>query len=179
MTGPWIRGQSRLRDNPRRVKCVGTHAQMRTYAKKHIVGLLFSLLFAAHCYGYLLVPYESLKKMSDLIVIAVPVENMDTTNRWSVPASPHDIPVVGVETRFQILTVLKGELEGKKFVLTHYKYAGPEFRPGRVGPSPLTFDVAKQNRFLMFLKRDNGKIVPVLRTDTAWSVKMISDDRSP
>ena len=152
---------------------------MKAFIKKSVVGLLFGLLLVMRSYGYRLVPYESLKKMSDVIVIAVPVQNTDTTNRWSVPASPHDIPVIGVETRFQILTVFKGELAGKEFVLSHYKWADPEFRLVRVGPSPSAFDVTKKNRFLMFLKQDGGRIVPVLQTDTTWSVKMLSDDLSP
>ncbi len=152
---------------------------MNTSIKKVSISVVFGLLLMSRTFGYLLVPYESLKKMSDVIVIAVPIQNTDTTNRWSVPGSPHDIPVVGVETRFKILTVLKGELDGKEFVLSHYKWADPKFEPGMVGPSPHSFDVTKKNRFLMFLKRDGDKIVPVLRTDTAWSVRMLSDEYSP
>ena len=153
---------------------------MKTFIKKFSISLLLSLLLTELSYGYPLVPYDGLKRMSDLIVIAVPIENQDTTNRWSDPAMPQDIPVVGVETRFQILTVLKGELEGKEFVLSHYKWADPNFRPVRIGPSPNAFDVNKKKRYLMFLKRDGtGKIVPVVSTDTAWSVKMMTDELSP
>lgn len=152
---------------------------MKIFVKKAVAGLLFSLLLAVDCHGYLLCPYESLKKMSDLIVIAVPAGNQDTTNRWFVPASPHDIPVVTVETRFEVLTVLKGEMDDREFVLSHYKYADPAFRPGRTGPGPRAFDPTKKNRYLMFLKRNGTRIVPVLEVDTAWSVKMLTDDSTP
>lgn len=152
---------------------------MKMFRKQTIAISLLTLLSGMDSYGYLLCSYESLKKTSELILIAVPIANHDTTNRGFIPASPHDVPVITVETRFAVLTVLKGELEDKELVLSHYKYADPEYRPVRVGPRPLAFDVTKRNRYLMFLKRDGSRIVPARGLDTAWSIKMLTDESTP
>lgn len=74
----------------------------------------------------------------DLVVIAIPTTNSDTTEHTDLPGflAQH---VIGVETGFAVSAVVKGEKEMKNFILHHYR--ADEARAGIVanGPSFISF----------------------------------------
>ena len=158
---------------------------MKTRIHAMICGLLSSIACCTSM-GAMLVPYDSLTKTSDLIVIGVPLDNTITTNRWAIPAGPTNLVAIGVDTRFRVLTVLKGSWPDRELVLSHYQFAEPSGLMN-AGPAPRHFDVPTnlnmglfgQQRFLMFLRSDGQKIMPVIRNDTKWSIKPLLDTETP
>ena len=145
------------------------------------LGRAIALSFLVFCIGkvdaYVVPSYEDLAAMSDVIVVATPVENRDSA-LFSLAASPNQIPAVHVETKFLVLVALKGALPEKSFVFAHYRYADPEqsSRGGVLGPMPVAFTLGRRIRYLMFLKkREDGKWVSAVDRDTAIASKKLED----
>jgi hypothetical protein len=111
--------------------------------------------------------YRDLEQRSDLIVIARPVEVRNLDEPVELPGST----VLGVETRFAVLAVLKGERETKDFILHHYRFRsdGPIWNP----PDFKTFEPKACERFLLFLaRRSDGQFEAVAgQMDLSNSVK--------
>jgi hypothetical protein len=119
-----------------------------------------------------IITYHRLFEKSDFIVIAVPVtKTADTPERtyYSNLAQVHangsqtPVPAIGVVTGFEVLVVLKGDSDIKRFVLHHYRDApSPDLSFG--GAATVSFDPtdAKQpHEFLMFLIRErDGRYAP-------------------
>jgi hypothetical protein len=109
-------------------------------------------------------PYQELLEKSDLVVIANPSATNDTKEHIDLPGFAGQ-PVISVETRFTVSSVLKGDKALKDFVLYHY-------RPDRLivpdGPSFISFTpsenpAASQRTYLLFLLREaSGRYTPVV-----------------
>jgi hypothetical protein len=122
--------------------------------------------------------YEQLTEAADLVVIALPTETTDKETtvipnmlRTGADGKSVPVPAVGVETRFRVLVVLKGDKKLKDFTLYHLREAKPLNLPN--GPQLITFDVKGQRRYLLFLKREaDGRFVSVTgQVDAAVGVK--------
>ena len=125
--------------------------------------------------------YDKLTDKATLIVIATPTEVAETAELAALP----DIATVhrdgtkeavmgkGVETRFDVLTVLKEEPKPKTSVLHHFRLA--KLEPMFNGPLLVAFEPKEKKRFLMFLQRDaDGRYVAVSgQTDPKDAIKEI------
>jgi len=113
----------------------------------------FARLVASHT-------YEEMSKEADLVVIAVPVSTRDTTERANLTNIAPRLPVIGVETTFEISALLKGELRAapaeqkKTLVLHHYRMTRSD-TPIINGPLLVSFDPKVRKAYLMFLKRES------------------------
>jgi hypothetical protein len=105
-------------------------------------------------------PYDKLSEKADLIVIATPVAVRDTSEKTSFPGQSL-VSAIGVETSFEVLSVLKGEKSLKKIVLHHLRAEKPKDIPPS-GPMPITFKPTEKKRFLLFLKLESdGRYRPL------------------
>ncbi len=123
--------------------------------------ILFTATTLAEARAVRLWTYQELLDKADFVVIAVPTAMGDCQERLqSLPGTRQ--PVVGVETKFQVSAVLKGEKSTKEFVLHHYRCDGfPCTMPN--GPTFITFDPAKKRPYLLFLVREaDGRYAPVV-----------------
>ena len=124
--------------------------------------------------------YQELKDGSDLVVIAQPLASRHLEEKYVLPGISH-MPSIGndsrylargVETKFEILTTLKGA-ELQSVVLHHYRSAddGPEIN----GPLFMEFDRKACDKFLLFLKkRNDGQYEGIAgQTDLILSIKTI------
>ena len=142
----------------------------------HVVSfiLAFGYALGAQAHTMRIIPYSELFKKADWIVIAKPItKSADTNERGyfedlvsidqSGKQSP--VPAAGVETRFEVLEVVKGSETPKRFVLHHYRDATPP-SPGLAvdGPTTVSFDPSDPERrrdFLLFLVREkDGRYAP-------------------
>jgi hypothetical protein len=125
-------------------------------------------------------PYDRLTKEADAIVIATPLSAHDTAERTTLPNIVRTdtnkvrsaIPAIGVETRFTILSVLKGDTNTTDIVFHHLREAEKPSAQDN-GPGLVTFDPKEKKRFLLFLKRESdGRYAPLTgQTDPATGVK--------
>ncbi len=133
---------------------------MRLRAYLIIAGLLAGLIGPAESRVFRTWTYQELKDGSDIVVIAHPLESRHLEETHVLPGISR-IPSKGndsryfaqdVETKFQILTTLKG-IELQSVVLHHYRnaYEGPEIN----GPSFMKFDPKACDKYLLFLKKRN------------------------
>jgi hypothetical protein len=122
--------------------------------------------------------YEGLTADADLVVIATPTESKDqektvipNLQRAGADGKYGPIAAVGIETRFKVLVVLKGDKALKDFALYHLREAQSENVPN--GPQLITFDLKRQRRYLLFLKRAaDGRFISVTgQVDAAVGVK--------
>ncbi len=116
--------------------------------------------------------YRELQQKSDLIVIAKPVEvrHLDGLVE-ETPGSVHT--VLGVETRFAVLAVLKGGRELRDLVLYHWR-----LRPdGSLWNAPVVTEFKPEacDKFLLFLvERSDGRFEAVAgQMDLYTSVKSL------
>lgn len=124
--------------------------------------------------------YQELKDGSDLVVIAQPLASRRLEERnvlpdiSRMPSRGDDSRYFarGVETKFKVLTTLKG-IELQSMVLHHYRSAdeGPEIN----GPSFIEFDPKACDRYLLFLKnRNDGQYEGVAgQTDLILSIRKL------
>lgn len=121
--------------------------------------------------------YDMLNDQATLVVIATPTKVTETTELAALPnivtshnGTNENIMGNGVETSFDVLTVLKGEGSTKTFVLHHFKLANPGAPPA--GPLLVSFELKDKKRFLMFLQREaDGRYVAVSgQTDPMLSI---------
>src|SRR5262249_22220311 len=112
--------------------------------------------------------YQELVDQSDLVVLATAADTTDTKEHIDLPgfAGEH---VVGVDTRFNISAVLKGEKTMKNLVLHHYRTVdGANVPHVPNGPSFISFTPAgdeslNQQAYLLFLNREaDGRYAPAV-----------------
>jgi len=118
--------------------------------------------------------YQELLDKSELVVLATPTSTNDTKEHINLPGFTGQ-PVVGVETRFAVSAVLKGDQTPKELVLHHY-------RPERVvvpnGPTCISFTPAENpasihRTYILFLLREaDGRYTPVVgQADPGLAIK--------
>jgi hypothetical protein len=150
------------------------------------LALLMSLCFVFGAQARLLnvLPYDAQTDKADLVVVATPTAVAETSE---VVALPNIVTVYddgrkeavmgkGVETSFEVLSVLKGEPGPRTFVLHHFKRAKPETDFG--DPMLVAFKPEEKKRYLMFLKKEaDGRYAAVCgQTDPAYSIKELVDN---
>jgi len=109
--------------------------------------------------------YEELKTNATLIVIATPTQVTVTEERAAIPGS--NVAGKGLETTFEVLSVLKGELATNTIVLHHFALAKPT-QDGRApvytdsDPRLVAFEPKEKKQYLIFVKREpDGRYVAV------------------
>jgi hypothetical protein len=136
---------------------------------KKRVGTIASValaLLVSHTFSYTITPwsYKDLFANSDFVVVASPLTRpRDTNERITLQTVGPPKPVVGVNTEFKTLLVLKGS-KRQRFVLHHYR-AARKPDPNKViigGPPLLDFEGPNDARYLLFLVREaDGRFAPV------------------
>jgi hypothetical protein len=110
--------------------------------------------------------YQELLDKSDLVVLASPASTNDTKEHIELPGFVGQ-RVLGLETRFTVSAVLKGDKKLKEFVLHHYRPGadgmivpnGPDF----VSFVPVANPTAGQQTYILFLIREtDGRYAPVV-----------------
>jgi len=117
--------------------------------------------------------YKEMLAKSDLVVIANPISaTSDTTEHSFLPdiwrqemnGGKSRIESIGVETKFSVSAVLKGDVALEQFTLHHYREAqipGSEVN----GPGLVSFNPVRSNGrvpYLLFLVREaDGRYAPV------------------
>jgi hypothetical protein len=152
-----------------------------------LAGLLF-LLVVAPASARIVQPWPAAKltEQADLIVIARPTATGDAAKSDKPPKGYDDL--VGTDTEFKVLAVLKGKLEGEKLALFHFRHPLSKTSsqsPEVDGPGLVAFDPKAQDgrsRYLLFLKkRKDGRYECVSgQVDPDSSVAALagpSDDR--
>jgi hypothetical protein len=123
-------------------------------------------------------PYQELLEKSDLVVLATPKATNDTTEHIDLPGFVGE-HVIGVETRFTVSAVLKGDKALRDFVFHHYRTTyGPNISHLPNGPSFISFDPAANptippRTFILFLLREaDGRYAPIVdQTDPGGAVR--------
>jgi hypothetical protein len=120
--------------------------------------------------------YQELLDKSDLVVIASPTATKDTRENIELPGFDGQ-KVVGVETRFTISAVLKGDQAMKEFVVHHY-HPGHDGVIVPNGPTFVSFAVPKEPKvfprtYILFLLREtDGRYAPVVgQVDPGMGIK--------
>jgi len=143
----------------------GAHPIMKTF---FTLLLLLSLGFESHARLKQFWSYDSLNDQATLVVIATPIKTAETSERAALPnivtvhsdGTKENLMGKGVETSFQVLTVLKGERSTKTLVLHHFTLAKSGVMMN--GPDLVSFDPKDKKRFLMFLlKEADGRYIAV------------------
>jgi hypothetical protein len=128
-------------------------------------------------------PYAEQTDKATLVVIATPTSVSETSELTALPdivRTEHGTNAVvmgrGVETTFDVLTVMKGERTTKTLVLHHFKLAKPQ--GGLNAPMVVSFKPEDKKRYLMFLQKEaDGRYVAVCgQTDPASSIKELVDN---
>jgi hypothetical protein len=123
-------------------------------------------------------PYQELLEKSDLVVLATPTATNDTKEHIDLPGFVGE-HVIGVETRFTVSAVLKGDKALKGFVLHLYRTTdGSNIPHVPNGPTFISFDPAANptippRTFILFLLREaDGRYAPVVgQTDPGGGVR--------
>jgi hypothetical protein len=148
--------------------------------KKYLV-VLMALFLALELHARLAQhwSYDDLNDKATLIVIATPTKVTATSERTALPniqtahndGNKEDVIGAGVETTFDVLTVLKGERSTSALVLHHFKLADP--KPMLNGPQLVSFEPKDKKRYLMFLQKEaDGRFVVVCgQTDPVHAIK--------
>ena len=102
--------------------------------------------------------YDQLTAEAEVVVIAAPTAVRDTPERADLPFIAPAMKAIGVETTFEVVALLKGELRAQKdqpknLVLHHYRLPVSAV-PIPNGPGLVTFDPKAKKQYLMFLKRE-------------------------
>jgi hypothetical protein len=127
--------------------------------------------------------YDTLNDKATLVVIATPTKVTATSELSALPnivsvqnaGTNENVMGEGVETSFEVLTVLKGERSTKTLVLHHFMLAKPGVSFN--GPGLASFEPKDNKRFLMFLQREaDGRYVAVSgQTDPQDAIKEIME----
>jgi hypothetical protein len=118
--------------------------------------------------------YQELLDKSDVVVIATATATNDTREHIQLPGFVGQ-PVIGVETKFAVSAVLKGNKDMKDLVLHHYRPDGVKVPNG---PLLVCFDLAKQRTYLLFLVREtDGRYAPAFgQVDPGYSGISVLED---
>jgi len=120
---------------------------------------------------------QELFNKSNLVVIATPIATGDTKEHGPLPvAGFHDQRVIGVETTFAVIAVLKGALAGKTLILHHYRADGMQVPNG---PWLVSFDPKLKQGFRLYLVRQaHGRYAPTEgQLDPELSMYLLSNAR--
>ena len=127
--------------------------------------------------------YQQLNDEATLIVIATPTKVTPTSERTPLPniqtvhsdGTKSDVMGAGVETTFEVLTVLKGERNTKTLVLHHFALANTEDRQSENGPSLVSFEPTSKKQYLLFLQKEADARFAAIsgQTDPAVSIKEV------
>jgi hypothetical protein len=99
---------------------------------------------------------QELFDKSELVVIATPAFTHDTKDHTPIP-SFEDQPVIGVETKFTVITVLKGSQAVKMVTLHHYRADKME-----VPNAPFFMLFKPKKRYRLYLVREaDGRYAPI------------------
>ena len=119
--------------------------------------------------------YQELLEQSDLVVIAVPTSTSDTKER-NLPGFVGQ-PVIGMETRFAVAAVLKGDRSLTNLVLHHYRPAQDHYIVPN-GPTFVYFALSdepsvRRKTYILFLRREtDDRYAPVAgQTDPGLGVR--------
>jgi hypothetical protein len=123
-------------------------------------------------------PYQELLEKSDLVVLATPAASNDTKEHVELPGFVGEL-VIGVETRFTVSAVLKGDKALRDFVFPHYRTTnGLNIPHVPNGPTFISFDpvanpTIRSRTFILFLLREaDGRYAPVVgQTDPGGGVR--------
>jgi hypothetical protein len=119
-------------------------------------------------------PYQELLEKSDLVVIATPTATNDTKEHINLPGFVGQ-PVIGVETRFNVSAVLKGDKALTDFVLHHYRPDGVVVPNGPtfVSFAPAESPASIHRTYILFLLRQvDGRYAPVVgQADPGLGIK--------
>jgi hypothetical protein len=133
---------------------------LRTFVTGALFLLMLSLvatLRAGLMYAW---SYQEMFDRANLVVIAKPLWSKDTDERSKLPGVGENVPLIGVNTGFEVRVVLKGDKQLKDFTLHYYRLADPEVAIIN-GPVLVEFDTKKPRAYLMFLiKEPDGKYAP-------------------
>ena len=118
--------------------------------------------------------YDGLNQKATFVVIATPTKVTTTTEHAALPnirAGTNEIIGTGLETSFEVLTVLKGHRSVRMFVLHHYVLAGSK-EIMLSGPRSVSFEPKDRKIYLLFLQQEgDGRYAAVSgQTDPFWSV---------
>jgi hypothetical protein len=118
--------------------------------------------------------YRKLLDTSDLVAVATPIATKDTDEQLKRSGR---LTLVGVETRFEITAVLKGDKTLMTLVLHHYRESKHD-KPIIDGPNLVGFDPSKKETYLLFLQIEkDGRYAPLYQDDPAIrSVQKLHDD---
>lgn len=123
---------------------------------------------------------KDLTDHADLVVVAAPASSQDEPADRSNAKSDS---WVGVNTKFQVAAVLKGELKEGEVTLLHHRYFGGDKTAVEIidGPGFVKFDPAAGQKYMLYLKRlEDGRFEPVSgQYDPHFSVKVIKDYADP
>ncbi len=122
--------------------------------------------------------YQELLDKSDLVVLATPTTSNDNKEHADLPGFSGE-PVIGVETKFSVSVVLKGDKALSDLVLHHYRTAdGTNVPHVPNGPSFVSFASAEgptaiQRTYILFLLREaDGHYAPVVgQSDPGLGIK--------
>jgi hypothetical protein len=123
-------------------------------------------------------PYQELVEKSDLVVLATPTATNDTTKNIDLPGFVGE-RVIGVETRFAVSAVVKGDKTLREIVFHHYRATDgsniSRFPNGAtfVSFQPVARPTITQRTFVLFLAREaDGRYAPIVgQTDPGGAVK--------
>jgi hypothetical protein len=103
--------------------------------------------------------FDELKAKSDVVVIAEKLSTRETGLKTFLYDIQPPFPVVELNTQFNMLTLLKGSVEAKAFLLRHYR-TDTELMSGRVvnGPVFLDFSRGPTGVYLLFLTRETDDL---------------------
>ena len=150
---------------------------------KTALALLISLFVVAEAHARIHRPwsYNDLATNATLVVIATPTGVAETSEVATLPEivsvfpDGHKEPVMGkgLETTFQILTVLRGECATNSLVLHHYLEVGKPVSTASAGL--VFFEPNDKRQYLMFLKKEaDGRYVTVSdQTDASDSISLV------
>lgn len=115
---------------------------------------------------------QELFDKSDLVVIATPTATSDTKEHGA-HTSRDDQPVIGVDTKFAVTSVLKGEKDTKTVILHHYRADTMEVPNA---PTFVSFALKKKRTFRLFLVRQaDGRYAPVAgQLDPDMSIRPVT-----
>jgi hypothetical protein len=140
---------------------------MKIYVTSLITFCLGFMLQARQSQGW---SYDMLNEHATLIVIATPTTVAVTTERTNLLG---DISVKGVETSFEVLTVLKGDNKFMPCILHHFALVDPkDVKAQNAGLKLVSFEPKDRKIYLLFLQQEaDGRYVAVSgQTDPFWSV---------
>jgi len=104
--------------------------------------------------------YQQMFDQADLIAFAQPVSTNATAEQTVLPGIGPPIRMVGVETKFAVETLLKGNKATKEFVLHHYRDVRPAIYFN--GPDLVAFSPGGDEAYLLFLKNEaDGRFAPI------------------